>query len=161
MNGGVVCRHLSLEPTEEGKKLELTGEMEQNCKVIYKKDEEGTGYAFYDFWDQENILSESGEYIVLPLRSIYKGTFSYKTTDTFANVIGSTGDPIPSPAGAGYRSWLDLFADMIGIERKALHCVMQNRIYNSMTGGIVCDGQVCDDNPDKSSYNTVTPTKMR
>ena len=156
MSDNVVCRHVLLAPTEEGKKLDLTYEQEHLCKIVYNKTEDGKGYAFHDFWDPEQGITDSGEYIILPLRSTYKGTFSYTTGDCFANVLKSTPDPEPykpvDPQNhdkhVQYTTWKELLADKLGMEEEDLCCVMQNCYYVTGEGAKEVDS-FCDDKDDE------------
>jgi hypothetical protein len=88
--------------TEKGAKLKLTAETEENCRVVYKRNDEG-GAVFYGFWDSEADYTD--EYVILPVKSTYKDiSREYPTGTAFANVEGSSHDTKPS----GY-SWIGYF----------------------------------------------------
>lgn len=164
MSNNVVCRHVLLPPTEEGKKLELTYEQEHLCKIVYKKTEDGEGYAFYGLWDPEQDITDPGEYIVAPLRSSYKGTFDYPKNASFANVIGSKDDH-----SSDHKSWIQVLTNILGPAATAT-CVMEDGYYlpndttetllrekgekhfcrGIMVGGHVIEGTVSHDLPKNS-----------
>ena len=123
MSNNAVCRHVLLAPTEEGKKLELTYEQEHLCKIVYKKTVDDEGYAFYDFWNPEQDITDSGEYMIVPLRSSYKGTFDYTKNTRFANVIGSKDDH-----STDHKSWIQVLTSVLGPAATAT-CVMEDGYY--------------------------------
>ena len=114
-------KHLFMEASEEGKKLDLTYELEHLCQLVYKKSEDGKGYVFAESWNPETDYSE--EHLIVPLKSVFEGTFNYSTNDVFANVIGSTSDPCSSSS-----SWIQLFRDK---KIKCDSCVMEDCFYDS------------------------------
>jgi len=93
-------------PTEEGAKLNLTAEIEEKCKVVYKLDDEG-GAAFAELWDPQKDYSD--EYAILPVRSTFKKVTAriYPIGTKFANVEGSARDTRPSDI----INWIDFFDD--------------------------------------------------
>ncbi len=60
----------TLPSTEEGAKLELTEEIEQNCKVVYKLTDDG-GAEFFDLWNPETDYSD--EYVIVPVMPMRTG----------------------------------------------------------------------------------------
>lgn len=96
--------HVYFKATPHGEKLELTYEQEHCCKLVYKKNPNGKGYFYHGYWNIEENVDYSDEYVIVPLRSVYAGKASYSPYDIFANVIGSDPDP-----RHGYNSWISLF----------------------------------------------------
>ncbi|MCL2266066.1 MAG: hypothetical protein FWC22_08500 [Treponema sp.] len=93
--------------TEEGAKLELTAEMEENCKSVYKLDDEG-GAAFAGFWNPEAEYTD--EFVILPVRSSFDIVDELAIGTCFANVIGSKCDPkILIPGTEWEYSWIKLY----------------------------------------------------
>ena len=129
--------------SEEGAKLELTAEMEENCKVVYKLDDEG-GAAFAGFWNPEAEYTE--EYAILPVRSTFGGTERLDAGKEFANVFGSSEDTVKGiPEGAG--SWIKLYENHICPTKKLNreNCCTDTFIYNKKTGvkyenNVILDG---------------------
>lgn len=114
--------HIFLEATEEGKALNLTFEQEHTCKVVYKPAKDGNGYVFSELWDVRPQSTYPDDHIIVPVRSVYEGTFSYRANDIFANIIGSKDDHCPA------SSWIQLLIDQ-GIN--CSQCVMDNTFYDS------------------------------
>lgn len=114
--------------TDEGAKLELTQEQEEFCRAVYKLDEEG-GAAFAGFWNPDKEYSD--EYIIMPLRSVYNGIEDIEANTCFANVIGSTGDPLPQ----GYEclSWMKLWVDKANGKKYRSECCTDSAFYYSGT----------------------------
>lgn len=115
-------RHVLFEATEEGKKLNLTFEQEHNCKLVYKETEDREGYVFTELWNMDPDEEYSDAHIIVPLRSVFAGTFLYKANDIFANIIGSTPDHRPT------KSWKQLLIDH-GID--CGQCVTDGYFYDS------------------------------
>ena len=126
-------------PTEEGAKLDLTAEMEENCKVVYKMDGEG-GAVFAEHWNSQTEYSD--EYVILPVRSAYYGITQreYTRGEAFANVEGSTSDPCH-----GATSWIQLLIKNLGQYYDCTTCCAQNgyiNLYNDSQKRI----DACNDN---------------
>ncbi len=116
-----------LPATKESAKLQLTPEMEEQCRLVYEKEEGGDRYVFCSFWDPEQKeMYEVGRHIVVPLRSVYGGIFNYQDNTVFANVLGSSSksqkDSCPS------TSWIQLLMAH-GISCDS--CVMDECFYDS------------------------------
>jgi hypothetical protein len=75
----------NISPTEEGAELVLSKEQEEYCRVVYKLDEEKNG-IFYGLWNPDEDYSD--EYVILPLRSVFKETRPLSKGTHFANIIG-------------------------------------------------------------------------
>lgn len=96
---------------EENANLALTEETEKYCRVVYKLDDKG-GAVFSGLWDPDAEYSD--EYVILPVRSTGGSVERLHAGTKFANVIGSTPDPIPEyyhphtskPSWLGY--WISL-----------------------------------------------------
>lgn len=111
----------NLPPTEEGVKLELTPELEEKCRVVYKLDDEG-GALFAGLWDSENEYSD--EYVIVPVRSTFKEKKQVKAGDNFANVCGSKKDKHP-----GGGTWIDFYKSNTGEAGDA--CCTDKNFYNT------------------------------
>lgn len=116
--------------TDEGAKLELTAEQEENCKVVYKLDDKG-GAAFAEFWNPKAEYTD--EYLILPLRSTFDTTEDLTKGQAFANVSGSTVDPKPAPG-----SWIGFYESKVAPCNSC--CAEPDTIYNSAHNKI--DGTV-------------------
>ena len=138
-------KHIFLEPTLLGAKLNLTHEQEHMCKVVYKKDPEGDGHFFDSLWDASGETLYNDDYIIVPLRSTFSRKFDIVAGWTFANIIGSSFDPRPCHA------WIDLLRSNQCIANR---CITDGRFYltatnlhddqhfcnTSFVGGHVIDG---------------------
>jgi hypothetical protein len=109
--------------TEEGAKLQLTAEMEETCKVVYKLDDKG-GAVFAELWNPEAEYTD--EYVVMPIKSTFKEVGDeYPAGTTFANVEGSSQDPNHE------CPWIRLINQQIGGEHDCLSCCAEDGIiYN-------------------------------
>ncbi len=106
-------KHIFLEPTLLGAKLNLTYEQEHMCKVVYKKDSEGDGHFFDSLWDASGETQYNDDYIIVPFRSTYSGKFDFDVGWQFVNIIGSAGDPKPVDPKTGKRPniWIPILRD--------------------------------------------------
>lgn len=77
--------------TEAGKKLNLSDEMKNMFRVVYKKDKEEGKWLFYDLWNVENKYDD--DCIILPFQSTYDELELVEKGTEFANIIESSKDP--------------------------------------------------------------------
>ena len=123
-----MARHMFRSPTPEGAKLDLTHEQEHKLKLVYRPDETRPGrYVCAGLWFEEDQDEYPDEYVVVPLRSVYKGLLKYKAGDKFANAIKTTKDPKPT----GYTAWTAFMVDK-GID--CSKCVTDGKLYNPANG---------------------------
>lgn len=117
--------------TEEGKGLELSEEIERDCKLVYRLDKDG-GALFYGAYSPERDYDD--EYVIVPFRSVYGGITEQLPIGThFANIIGSSHDPNP------YGSWIQLLAFIFGAQYAA-NCCTDGNIYSN---NIILANNVC------------------
>lgn len=114
----------TLGQTEEFKSEDFSQEVKENCKVVYAKKDDG--YYFHSLWnpDKDDQLEED-RHIIVPLHSVYGGTFNYTKNDVFSNVIGSSVDKYTPDKS---KSWIQLFRDK---NIPCDCCVMDNTFYDS------------------------------
>ena len=138
--------------TEEGERFELTAEMEEKCKLVYKLDDKG-GAAFAGFWNPEAEYSD--EYAILPVRSSYGGKVDLIADTIFVNVLGSTPDTDKGIPG-GEESWIALYTTETKREGVSC-CAYENCIYDpsddtqikndvliyNRSGKFACGGNLC------------------
>lgn len=120
----------SLPYTDEGEKLILSKEEEDNCKVVYRIKDSKTA-VFHGLWNSE--IDYSDEFVIVPFKSTYVGLTAeiYPVGTSFANVIGSSKDV--STTG---ESW-------ISVLRKAYH----NRNLKCCTDGFIYSSREKNDTP--------------
>lgn len=95
--------------TEEAKGLGLTAELQDSCRVVYKKDPKGEGYVFHSLWQPQGEYGE--DHIIMPVGSTYNGLTPMIPAGTeFANISGSTHDPKYEDTSSpdGELSWIKL-----------------------------------------------------
>ncbi len=108
--------------SEKSSDLVLTEEQEKYCRVVYKLDEKG-GAVFSELWDPEAKYSD--EYVIVPFRST-GGTLEAVGVGTpFANVLGSSADPLPS----GQSSWLKYWLNLMNISGWYTECSTDKSFY--------------------------------
>ncbi len=113
---------------EESADLVLTEEQEKYCRVVYKLDEEG-GASFTGLWNPEAEYSD--EYVIVPIRSTGGNSAPIPANTCFANVIGSSFDPL-----VGGKKWLKLWVDVANGGRGTNSCSTDGKFYISgSTGG--------------------------
>lgn len=92
-------RHVNLPFTEEGKKLNMTNELFEVCKVVYQKvpsnndetsDNTVNDYRFKSLYNPD--IDYSDECIIVPFQSVFLKIELWKKGDIFCNVIGSSDD---------------------------------------------------------------------
>jgi hypothetical protein len=79
-------------------------EIRDNCRVVYRINEDGN-YYFETLWSSEKKYDSDS--IVLLSESCLKEPTVLKANTVFANVLGSKGDSIPD----GYNSWRSLIEE--------------------------------------------------
>jgi hypothetical protein len=79
--------------SEEGKKLNLSDDLFEKCKLVYKKNCETGKWEYAGMWDGSKITDLKK--MVVPVQSVYGGVTIAIAGTEFVNVIGSTYDPIP------------------------------------------------------------------
>lgn len=83
--------------------LDLSDEINNKCRVVYKISEGKTDiYEFDSLWNPDKNYSD--EYAILPVGSVFDKIIQGNKGDMFSNVIGSSYDKLP----AGYSSWIDI-----------------------------------------------------
>ena len=117
--------------------LKLSEEMERDCKVIYRKKDDG--YYFYDIWNGNN-QSYDDNCVVLPVRSTYKGIIELDTTHEVVNVEGSSEDP--NPYGNSWIGVMRLVYDINGYKSSLLDtCAVSDTqghgVHPTIVGGHV------------------------
>lgn len=88
--------------SEEGKKLNLSDDLFEKCKLVYKKNCETGKWEYDGMWDGSKITDLKK--MVVPVQSVYGGYVWVDLGTNFVNVIGSTYDPKPLLQS----SWMDL-----------------------------------------------------
>lgn len=92
-------RHVNLPFTEEGKKLNMTNELFEVCKVVYQKvpsnndetsDNTVNDYRFKSLYNPD--IDYSDDCIIVPFQSVFLKIELWKKGDIFCNVIGSSDD---------------------------------------------------------------------
>ncbi len=131
-------RHVYLEPTEEGAKLNLPFELQHKCKVVYKKDPESDGYLFHSLWDDSGETHYDDEHIIVPLQSTFNGYATMNKGQLFANVVGSKDDRWNSnikdiPSNLSWQKVLEL----LGCDYNK--CVTDGYFYYSRTNNAIYD----------------------
>ena len=135
----------NFEQTEEGKKLNDTipKDVLDNCRMVYKLDEETNRYVFKAFWDLDGTYDD--EDVVLPIQSTFDKMWELNQSGTaFVNVIGSSRDPKPSG-----DSWIELmrkkykkYNDDKGTSYVCKTCCTDRHFYD-LTGNVIWEnGQV-------------------
>lgn len=116
---------VTLPSTEFGAELERDGSEE--FRVVYRPSERNPDfYIYHDLWYPEEDYPDG--YIAVPFGSVYGGKQTFAAGTVFANVEGSTDDPIPTP----YPSWRQLM--IAKISNCNTCCAETNTIYSSATG---------------------------
>lgn len=116
-------KHLPV--TAAGANLKLTEEQENLCRVVYRNTEENR-YIFFELWKPEKEYS--GEFVIVPLRSVYKGiTAPYPAGTRFANIIGSSHDNRP------VGKWIEVLQQHFPASYRTDICCTDGFIYDSTT----------------------------
>ncbi|MDR0461593.1 MAG: hypothetical protein LBH62_09280 [Nitrososphaerota archaeon] len=128
-----------LPPTKEGAKLNLTSEQEEKCKAVYKKDDKGGAY-FAGLYNPE--VEYSDEYVIVPLKSIYKGitAITYATNTCFANIEGSSYDRNKSGG-----TWLSVVLSYLPSVRYDCYAT-QDLVYDPVTNMPITAFRGCSPN---------------
>lgn len=86
--------------TEEGRRLNLTKEQEEQYKIVFRFDKETRKLINIEPWSAEGIYDN---YCVIgPLTSYYYKTIDIEATFRVRNVVNSKGDKNP------YGSWIGI-----------------------------------------------------
>lgn len=126
------------EQTEEGRKLNelLPKEVLEDCRVVYAKDKDSDGYLFKSPWNPDESYGEDD--IIIPVQSSFDCMSPVAQGEKFANIIGSTGDPIDN---GKYSSWIKMFEAKYtewnkshGTNYNAYQCCTDGSFYNGQTG---------------------------
>ena len=92
-------RHVNLPFTEEGKKLNMTNELFEVCKVVYQKvpsnndetsDNTANDYRFKSLYNPD--IDYGDDCIIVPFQSVFLDIDYWKKGTIFCNVIGSSDD---------------------------------------------------------------------
>ena len=137
--------------TEEGKKLSdiIAKEILDNCRLVYRKDEESDGYLFKSQWNPNENYDEDD--IILPVQSVFKQMIEITQTINFANVIGSTGDKPIGDDGKVRSSWLALLREKYaewnkthGTNYKADQCCTDGCFYRGGENDVNDTSKTCN-----------------
>lgn len=111
--------------SEEGKKLNLSDDLFEKCKLVYRKNDEAGKWEFDGFWDGNKI--DDLQKMVVPVQSVYGGLVCVDAGTPFVNVIGSTYDPKPTPN----TSWIKFIQCVYAHNNYSYDntCCANNRIY--------------------------------
>lgn len=130
--------------TEAGKKLDLSEELKEKCRLVYRE-QEGGGYVFYDLWDENTEYGD--DCVILALQSAYDGVEHLEQGKKFANILGSTNDP-----QIDGESWINLiikiytekriYGDAAHAEAAASECCTDGFFYIPYSG----DEKITDNN---------------
>lgn len=105
-------RHVNLPPSEEGKKLNLSSQKNDQFKAVYKQVENCD-----DLYEFECIYSPEIDYgekrIIVPLTSVYNGYERFSKGTNFVNILGSSNDK-PYDEQKAKKRWKD-FAQLANI----------------------------------------------
>lgn len=116
--------------SEEGKKLNLSDDLFEKCKVIYKENTENGTWEFAGFWNGNK--TEELRRMIVPVQSVYGGWVDVNPETDFVNVVGSSSDPIPLLE----NSWIALLRNIyahIGYNYDGT-CCAGNRIFTLRAG---------------------------
>ena len=156
--------------TEEGKKLSdiIAKEILDNCRLVYRKDEESDGYLFKSQWNPNESYGEDD--IILPVQSVFKQMIEITQTINFANVIGSTGDKAIGDDGKVRSSWLALLREKYaewnkthGTNYKADQCCTDGCFYRGGENDVNDTSKTCNSTSMVGGHvilNTDTPREV-
>ena len=96
-----------MEHTEEGKKLKLSDELVNTCRVVYKYNQEKDIWQFRSLWNKDEKYGDGD--IIIPIQSVYCGWYKVRAGTVFSNVMGSTGDRLYA---SGANSWIGLIREV-------------------------------------------------
>ena len=127
--------HYFKEYSKEGKKLKLSDEETHIKKIVYKKlysNKNDKSYEFKELWDPDKKYD--GDHIIVPLQSVYGGKEKYGPGMEFANIEGSSHDPLHDTdldPKDKVKSWVE-FLTKHGID--CSRCVTDHHFYNQESG---------------------------
>jgi hypothetical protein len=103
---------MNLPPSLEGAKLRLTAEIEQNCKVVYRRI--GENHMFAGLWNP-NVAEYPDDCLIVPVTSTYAGlSDEFNAATIFANIIGSDQDEKAKFNGST-ENWIELLRLTVGV----------------------------------------------
>ena len=116
--------------TEEGRRLNLTKEQEEECRIVFRFDKETKKLASIEPWSVEGKYDN---YCVIgPLSSTYAGRQSVDSIHPIRNVRDTTDDP--NPYGDNWLGVIKLVYDIWGNNYNFKNCCLDAYHYDNRSG---------------------------
>jgi hypothetical protein len=113
--------------TEEGRKLNLTKEQEEQYRIVFRFDKDTKKLANIEPWSSEGIYDN--HCVIASLSSTYSNIVKFPNQYGFRNVVGSSVDP--NPYGGSWLGVIRLVYDVLQIPCRTDICCLDPYHYDA------------------------------